>query len=572
MRIDGKCLYSILNVVIRMNYECIKMNVTTARFIIPIGSVLLIISALWFYSMNGDIWAQKSNGQGAGVTDPEKSSSSAALSTNAVSLKEGFSRRIALDLRSIDVTDVLKFLAQKGNINIIASKAVEGRVTLFVKNVTIREALDIIMTANSLAYEIRPGEVLYVMPDAEYKALNGKNFKDLRQVRKIELVYASPKAVFKAMEAMKSSVGEVMVDDDSGTLVLKDTPERLIVLENVLASLDRPDTPKTFPLQYAKAADVAVALNTRLDAKKTGMVTVDQRNNQVVVSCLPERMKEAAEIIKQMDRETKEMLLEVKILKITLQDEFDMGVDWRLVLRNLRIPDTTLVGKFPLPSTVANPFTMSLGHEGSDYKYTALLQLLQQFGEARNLSSPSIAVINGEQAKIHVGRTEAYVTTTVSSGGTIATTAAQVTFLDVGVMLTVTPIINDDGFITIKVSPEVSAVESYLKYKIAVDVENQVPIVARTTAETTVKIKDGTTVIIGGLRKDEKIKSINKIPILGDIPVLRWAFRNDVEKTEKTEIVVFLTPHIITGDNDVVDADKNPKGMRLEDQDDDEND
>jgi len=514
--------------------------------------------------MNGDVWAQTSSVQIAGVVEPDKSLSSLALSTNAVSLKEGLSRRIALDLRSIDVNDVLKFLAQKGNVNIIVSKAVEGRVTLFVKNVTIREALDIIMTANSLAYETRPGDVLYVMPEVEYKALNGRNFKDVRQVRKIELTYASPRAVFKALDAMKSAVGEVMVDEDSGTLVLKDTPERLIVLENVLTSLDKPDTPKAFTLQYAKASDVAAILSVRLDAKKTGMVTVDQRNNQVIVSCLPERMQEVEAIIKQIDCETKEVLLEVKILRIVLRDEFDMGVDWRMVLKNLRIPTTTLVGNFALPTTIANPFTVSLGHAGSDYSYTALVQLLQQFGEARNLSSPSIAVINGEQAKIHVGRTEAYVTTTVSSGGTIATTAAQVTFLDVGVMLTVTPIINDEGFITIKVSPEVSAVESYLKYKIAVDVENEVPIVSRTTADTTVKIKDGTTVIIGGLRKDEKIKTINKLPILGDIPVIRWAFRSDVEKTEKTEVVVFLTPHIITGDHDVVDTDKEAKGLRLE--------
>ncbi|MFH1476430.1 MAG: secretin N-terminal domain-containing protein [Verrucomicrobiota bacterium] len=516
--------------------------------------------------MIGDIWAQKSNVRIADGAEPETSALSLAFATNAVPLKEGLSRRIALDLKNIDVTDVLKFLAQKGNINIIVSKAVEGRVTLFVKNVTIREALDIIMTANSLAYEIRPGEVLYVMPEAEYTAIHGKKFKDFRQVRKIELVYASPKAVFKAMESMKSAVGEVMVDEDSGTLVLKDTPERLLVLENVLASLDKPDIPKTFALQYAKAADVAAALNTRLDAKKTGMVTIDQRNNQVVVSCLPERMKEVQEIVRQMDRETKEVLMEVKILKIVLRDEFDMGVDWTLVLKNLSIPNMAFAGNFALPSSIASPFTMSLGHEGTHYRYTALVQLLQQFGETRNLSSPSIAVINGEQAKIHVGRTEAYVTTTVSSGGTIATTAAQVTFLDVGVMLVVTPIINDDGFITIKVSPEISAVESYLKYKIAVDVENEVPIVARTTADTTVKIKDGTTVIIGGLRKDEKIKTINKLPILGDIPVIRWAFRNDVEKTEKTEIVVFLTPHIITGDHDVVDADGKSKGLRLEEE------
>lgn len=555
-----------------MGLGLFKMNGTTVGFIMSVSRVLLLMASLWFFPAADDSWAQTPNGQIEGGIKLEKPWSSSVLTTNAVSLQEGLSRRITVGLRDADIIAILTDLAQKGNINIVVSKAVEGRVSLFVKNITIREALDIIMTANSLAYEIRPGEVLYVMPEAEYKAFSGKNFKDIRQVRKIELAYANPKSVFKSLDALKSAVGEVMVDEDSGTLVLKDTPERLIVLENVLASLDRPDMPKVFTLQYAKAADVAAALNTRLDAKKTGMVTVDQRNNQVIISSLSERMKEAEDIIRQMDRETKEVLLEVKILRIVLKDEFDMGVDWRLVLKNMRIPTTTLVGDFALPSTIANPFTVSLGHEGSDYKYTALMQLLQQFGETRNLSSPSIAVINGEPAKIHVGRTEAYVTTTVSSGGTVATTAAQVTFLDVGVMLTVTPTINDQGFITIKVSPEISTVESYLKYKIAVDVENEVPIVSRTTADTTVKIKDGTTIIIGGLRKDEKIKAVTKVPVLGDIPVIRWAFRSEVEKTEKTEVAVFLTPHIITGDRDVVDTENKPKGLRLEEPEYDESD
>lgn len=548
------------------------MNGTTIRFMIPLGSLCLVLPVLWFYFLIGDSWAQRPDSRITGEVEPETQPASPAISPQAVPLKEGLSRKIAVNYKDYDIAEAMKYLAEKGNINIVVSKAVEGRVTLFVKNVTIREALDIIVTANGLAYEMQPGEVLYVMPEAEYKALTGRSFKDVRQVRKIELAYANPKSVFKALDALKSAVGEVMVDEDSGTIVLKDTPERLIVLENVLASLDKPGQPKVFALQYAKAADVATALNVRLDAKNTGMVTVDQRNNQVIISGLSERMKEVEDIIRQMDRETKEVLLEAKILRIVLKDEFDMGVDWRLVLKNMRIPNTTLVGDFALPSSVASPFTISLGHEGSDYKYTALVQLLEQFGEARNLSSPSIAVINGEAAKIHVGRTEAYVTTTVSSGGTIATSAAQVTFLDIGVMLTVTPIINDLGFITIKVSPEISTVESYLKYKIAVDVENQVPIVSRTTADTTVKVKDGTTIIIGGLRKDDKVKSVNKVPILGNIPVIRWAFRREIEMDEKTEVVVFLTPHIITGDQDVIDLDKKPKKLRLEEPEYDESD
>ena len=134
--------------------------------------------------------------------------------------------------------------------------------------------------------------------------------------------------------------------------------------------------------------------------------------------------------------------------------------------------------------------------------------------------------------------------------------------MDVGVSLKVTPIINDDGYITMKIIPEVSNVDDELEYQIAPDVTNTVPIVATTTAETTVMVKDGTTVVIGGLKKDEKIKSVEKLPFLGDIPILGAAFRRTSDDLEKQEIVVFITPRIIGGDVDVVDETKKPKGVR----------
>jgi len=86
--------------------------------------------------------------------------------------------------------------------------------------------------------------------------------------------------------------------------------------------------------------------------------------------------------------------------------------------------------------------------------------------------------------------------------------------------------------------------------------------VATTTAETTVMVKDGRTVIIGGLRKDEKIKTVDKLPFLGDLPWIGAAFRKTSDDLEKQEIVLFLTPHIISGDKDVVDEKMKPKEIR----------
>ncbi len=484
----------------------------------------------------------------------------------AVSIQEGIEQRIALDLRNMDIVDTLKFLAQKGNINIIASKDVEGRVSLFLKDVTIKDALDIIVLANNLAYEMR-GEILYVMTENEYKMLHGENFKDTRRVKIVKLEYARPEAVFKALDIIKSDMGKLIVDEESGTIVLMDTPEKLQIMETTLASLDQPGLTRVFSLQYARAPDVAASLSKRLDAKKTGSVSVDKRNNQLIITALPERMKEVEELIKSLDKKTKQVLLEAKILKVILSDDFDMGVDWDEVFREAHKHGLNFAGDFALPSSgvsaITDFFKFALGPDSSvSHNHSVIVKILQTFGETRNLSSPSIAVIDGEEAKIHVGTTKAYVTTTVATGGTTATTAAQVTFMDVGVQLTVTPIINDEGYVTMKIKPEISSADSELEYQIAADVTNTVPLLSKTSAETTVMVKDGTTIIIGGLRKDEKIKTVKKLPLLGDIPWLGAAFRKTDEDLEKQEIIVFITPHIITGDIDVVDKAKRPKGLR----------
>jgi type IV pilus assembly protein PilQ len=113
-----------------------------------------------------------------------------------------------------------------------------------------------------------------------------------------------------------------------------------------------------------------------------------------------------------------------------------------------------------------------------------------------------------------------------------------------------------------KIKPEVSNVESNLTYQIAAQVNNTVPVVSSTTAETNVMVKDGTTIIIGGLRKDQKLKTVNRLPVLGDLPLIGAAFRNKSDSLEKDEIVVFITPHIISGDTPASDEGLKPKGIR----------
>lgn len=491
----------------------------------------------------------------AGYAQQEVSSQEQA----AAVLKDNLNQHMALDLRDMDIVDALKFLAMKGNINIVAGKDVSGRVSLFLKDTTIKDALEIILAANNLAYEKR-ADILYVMTENEYKLLHGENFKDTRRLRKFKLKYTKPESVFKVLDALKSEIGKVIVDEESGTVVILDTPEKVDTMARLIVNLDRPTITKTFPLQYAKAKDVQAALSSRLDSKKTGTISADERNNQVIVTALSERMKEIEDLIKGLDKRTRQVSLEAKIIKVVLSDDFDMGVDWDKVFRDSGMHGFNLDGAFAFPSTKTNFFKIAAGD--ATKSYSAVLKVLQEFGETRNLSSPSIAVIDGQEANIMIGTKEAYVTTTIETGGNTSTSAAQVQFVDVGVMLRVTPTINDEGYITLKVRPEVSSVDRTINYQIAPDVTNTVPVVATTTAETTVMVKDGRTIIIGGLRKDEKKKTVDKVPFLGDIPFFGAPFRKVSEELEKQEIVVFLTPHIISGDVDVVDTKLKAKEIR----------
>ena len=169
-----------------------------------------------------------------------------------------------------------------------------------------------------------------------------------------------------------------------------------------------------------------------------------------------------------------------------------MGVNWDLVLsESLKnaISLADIAATFPLPPTVTSFGKMRLmsSNLGNQSTYDVTIKLLKTVGDTKLLSSPRITAINNQEAKILVGTREAYVTNTVTQGQTTTTTAENVTFLDVGVQLTVVPIINEDGYVTMKIKPEVSSVARYL----ITPEQNQIPIVDTATAETRVMVKDG---------------------------------------------------------------------------------
>ncbi len=467
--------------------------------------------------------------------------------------------RISLDLRSTEVTDALKYLATKGQLNIAISKNVAGRVNLFLTDVPIRDVFDLILRSNQLAYD-RQGVVYNVMTEEEYRALYGRKFSDLREVKTFRLQYAIPQQAFNLLDTMKSEIGRLLVDEDSGTVLVMDTPENLREMEAALSTLEQFGEVRVFDLKYAKAVDLEAQLKEQLEINKLGYVKADERSNQLVVKTLPNRMAELEQLIQALDRKTREVMIDAKIVKVTLTDELTTGIDWNAVFANLKFHGIAKGADFraattgTAPSEVPGIFKLVVRSTDNAYPINALLgtvardgyelfRYLEGIGRTKIISNPRLLVTENQEARIHVGTREAYITTTTTTGQTTTTTAEEVEFIDVGIQLVVTPTINNDGFIAMKIQPEVSSVVRTL----TTPSNNKIPIVDTSTAETNVLVKDGTTVIIGGLRKDEKSSDNDQIPVLGRIPVVGELFRRRVRDDELTELVVFITPHIVGG-------------------------
>ena len=469
------------------------------------------------------------------------------------------SDKISLDLKGMDVVEVVKMLATKGSLNVVIGPDVKGRVTIFLKSVGVMDALDIVLIANDLAYDKR-GEIIYIMTQRTYEAIYGEKYANKKEARTFPLKYAKAADVSKALNQMKTKMGKVIVDEGSNTIVVVDSPAAVAQMSEAVDKLDMPTVTKIFELKYAKAADMKTKITESL-TKNVGTVQIDERTNKIVVTDLERRMDEITAMVTAFDDKLQQVLIEAKILEITLDDHYQLGVDWNSVFRKMQ-KEINFKSVFQLAAAGAwapgaQLIMGAIDATGSDYDI--MIQILKTIGDTNLLSSPRITALNNQEAKILIGTSSPYATNTVTQGTSTTTTGANLSFLDIGVKLYVTPTINKDKFITMKIKPEVSSQSgSYSYYTGSTSQATTVPIVSTTQAETSVTVKDGMTIVIGGLIRDERISTVNKIPILGDIPLVGMAFSKTDKQVKKKELVIFLTPHIVTGDTDYLESPKTP--------------
>ena len=450
--------------------------------------------------------------------------------------------QISLDIKGMDVVDVLKMLAGRSELNIVVGKNVSGRVTLFLKDVNIWDAFIIILLSNDLAYEEKGG-IINVMTQREYEASYGRRFQDNKQAKIVPLKYAKAPTLSVALNQMRTAQGKVVADETSNTIVIIDTLEKIQDMETFIANADLPLEVRIFDLNYAQAEPLSKKIEESI-TKGAGSIRIDERTNKIVVTDYPAKLDVISKIIQAFDEKSPQVLIDAQLIQVNPSDKLEMGIDWDYWIAKYFDIQASL------PINTANTLLISTatGTPTQEGEYKAVLDILRTIGDVKILSSPRIMVLNNEEARIHVGSKDAYITSTTSQSGTGTTVTSQsVNFVDTGIQLHVTPTISRDGFVKMHIKPEIS--DSTRTDIISEDTVTQVPIVSTSEAETTVLVKDGVTIVIGGLRKDKREKTVKKIPLLGDLPGIGFLFRSTSDNVTATELVILLTPHIISGEH-----------------------
>jgi type IV pilus assembly protein PilQ len=381
---------------------------------------------------------------------------------------------ITLDYSDADVREVLDMMAAKANINIIYTDDVSGTVTLSLSKVPFEEAFKTLLSVKGLAAQQAGDNILRIAAPATFLS---EQKKAMQQTR-------------------------------------------------------------VFYLSYAKTEDVRAQVESVAAAEgRMSKCTSDISNNALIVTDTSLGLDSTARLIRSLDRVPKQVMIEVKLVEVSLDNSFDLGVNWNF---QNSAGQTVGVSNLPGPTPAGSTFGGALTFFGkiSDYTFNTVIGAAVKKGKLKVLSDPKVATLNNKEATINITDQVPYTTTesAVGSGGATVTTQ-KVTYVPSGITLKVTPTINSDGRISMHLNPEVSQASG--------GSATTPPNTNTRSTNTNVIVRDGETIVIGGLIRDSQSDDVYKVPILGDIPLLGMLFRKKSVARKRLELLIFVTPRII---------------------------
>lgn len=361
-------------------------------------------------------------------------------------------------------------------------------------------------------------------------------------------------------------------DERTNAIITAGWPEDIDVVADILDQLDSREIQDRESFIYTavnmKAVDMQTALDSHFQAEKGVLdgaaetvspqqkmerevsVIAHEESNQLIVSTSPRKKADVLSIIEQLDSPPPQVMIQVMIAEVTIDDRFEMGLEF--ALQELRFSETAVpggngvlqsshfdvVGGTDLGAAGSGLGGFSFTITGEDFNF--LVRALQSDSRLEVIQRPMVMCQDNQVANITIGQSVPIPQASgQTTGGTVQT---SVTYQDVGVILDVEPNINPDGWVYLKVAPEVSDIADS---SIQVSPGVFAPIFTNRKADTFVAVKDGETVVIGGLITTSDLESESKVPGLGDIPGLGALFRTTTRTKRKTELLIALTPRIV---------------------------
>jgi type IV pilus assembly protein PilQ len=450
-------------------------------------------------------------------------------------------KTISMDFKGAALNDVLKIFSQQSGLNFIASDAVSSRtVNLYLDKVPVDQALERILSANGLTYELQEGSNIFVV-----KPVESPQDSIMTRIYRLKHATVASSKIFTTLTAGDSSQSSSSGSSGSSN-----------------SSSSGSQGSRGGNSQQPSAALPGIVGAVRSILSPSGSVVEDPRTNSIIVTDLPSRFPRIEQLIARLDVKIPQVLIEVEMLDISKDTADLLGAKW----------GNTPVAFAGAEKDTAYPFNTDnavddLGGEASTllgdlngYNVGTLsfsglnftLQFLRTKSDTRNLARPRILTINNETAEIEITADEVItVTSSTSSGGSITRDSVEVERADTGVSLRVTPQANvETGEITMAIEPKVT--EARASRGIAGALALKDPEVR--TTRSILRVFDGDTIVIGGLLRTDTTDIQTHVPVLGKLPFLGNAFRHKDKSELQRELIVFITPHIIL-DNVVPSSD-----------------
>jgi general secretion pathway protein D len=289
-------------------------------------------------------------------------------------------------------------------------------------------------------------------------------------------------------------------------------------------------------------------------------IVVDETNNALVVRAFARDYKSILETIKKLDIYPRQVLIEILLADINLTDDMELGFDQIRYHDGGKVAHTVQFGEFGHLTGAGAGVTFTIAENAG--RYLAAITAAASLGRAKVVTAPHLLASNNKEAKIQIGTSEPILTNTYTSTGVGTTTTptgfveGTIEYKDIGTILTITPRISDGGLVSLELSIEESTLASRSLGRqdtsgVVAGVASSsstftVPAFNKTTAKTVLSIKDGQTIAIGGLIRQDKEQSNQGVPFLGKIPVIGFFFGKNTRKNDRRELILLLTPHIVT--------------------------